>query len=764
MNKITTYVADFETTVPELCVNTHELAQQERPKVYAYAYRSLSSNQTHFRYGNDIINQFMIEMLSMKTNGQQGMNLIFHNAQFDTSYIMYWLLSNDYKHMDINSVNINYDKCFSGRIGYLTVYHKGRIYNFIDSFKLYPSSLKSIGEVFSKSLGLDLFKGDTPHITDNELNDYLSDENNIKELEQYTKQDVDILWYLIKEERLDILLENKINTIANYAYLTVMNENDIKDLITNIPYQYGFNHVKHPLIDNKYFHYNKQYFECTEPVGKRTYSQDMKGLPNGKRLEKGSYEYKYVKEQHKLKVEREKEIKQVIQENKKKIKSKREKYKDETFRLPKGYKWSKSKLTRIGKIRELDEMINHETDEDTKQYLIKYKNHLSYTHSREYSNQISKGGYGGGLVMVNPNYMGRELEKVYVYDITSMYPYIYSTCQLPGRKKDVYRDVDLEFIKQLDELYHVEVNSINMTVKPCKLPIVKHKHNNENLSTISKINELMKSVDTVNFYNGEFKSLNRMLITKPEFEYILENYNIHSIDINRVITHYRDTELERKFKNHCDKYIRLKNEGRENGDKALEIHAKLMLNSPYGKLGNYQKEYSKNEINIMDNGMVENHVGHEVGGLGVEADVAAASFITAYGRTMLGNDINKVGLDNFVYCDTDSIHVLDNDVELTIGKDLGEYSLDDVLTDAIYLRPKTYGGYSNGEWTTTTAGISYTVEKDKFKVGEKVMSKTSTLAQTGRVIYDTLTEVAKINPKYDSWQIKNKKYFSTHSR
>ena len=90
---------------------------------------------------------------------------------------------------------------------------------------------------------------------------------------------------------------------------------------------------------------------------------------------------------------------------------------------------------------------------------------------------------------------------------------------------------------------------------------------------------------------------------------------------------------------------------------------------------------------------------------------------------------------------------------------LGDFTLDDVKHDSIYLRAKTYGGYVDGVWTTTCAGISGTVPLEKFKVGEKVRSKTSCIGNTGRVIYDAWTEVCKRDFKYDNWIENNMKYF-----
>ena len=750
---ISTYVADFEATVPPKSVDTIDKAKKQDLKVYCYGLRNINSDKTMIGYS---IEQFINQLFSLDTKHGLGANIIFHNLNYDGSYIIAYLLNNGYEQYNVNDTVLNCDKFIVGNADSFTVYHKGRIYNFMDSFKLYPFSLASIGEALAKTYDLDLLKGNTPLITNDELDDYLKYHK--QELIDYVTQDVNILYHLVNDRQLHLLLENKITTIANYAYRTVVKEQDIVERLEHIPYQYPMNYVVQ-LLGGKYDKQGYDYYQAIpfpimedgKRVGSEYHMRDGKLI--GKKLEKGSTEYHTAKRLWEDKNRRTKENNAVIKNNNINISYKP---KQKVFRLPNNRKWENSKQTRKKKIEQLGRWI--EENKDDKQYLTEYREQLINTHYRTISNNISKEGYGGGLTMVNPNYVGKVLDYVRVYDITSMYPYIYSSYELPGKVVNYHEDITIDEVKNITNLYTVKATNINMTVKQGKLPIVKHKHNNSELNMFVMIEDN----DYLSYYNGMFKSDISETFTKPEFEYILENYDIHSMDIVYVVEHERDTVLERKFKNHCEKYIQEKTIGRKLGDKVRELHAKLMLNSPYGKLGNYEKKYMDTRLTLDEHGnLIEETIGETIGGLGSYADVAAASFITAYGRTYLARYINKVGLNRFVYCDTDSIHVIGREsVPVPISDEvLGDFTLDDIKTDSIYLRAKTYGGYVDGVWKTTCAGISGTVPIEKFKVGEKVRSKTSCIGNTGRVIYDAWTEVCKRDFKYDNWVKNNKKYF-----
>ena len=173
-----------------------------------------------------------------------------------------------------------------------------------------------------------------------------------------------------------------------------------------------------------------------------------------------------------------------------------------------------------------------------------------------------------------------------------------------------------------------------------------------------------------------------------------------------------------------------------------------MLNSPYGKLGQYAREYPSHSFQLVDGKYVEEIEAMTTGG-NAGAELAAASFITAYGRVYLARTINKIGLDNFLYCDTDSVHIkghwsdqemLERGVEVDDHK-LGAWKLESQWDRAKFIKCKTYGERIVGsdcvaQWHSTTAGLSRQIAEEDFAVGHKVQDKRSFAAQGGTVIVD----------------------------
>ena len=65
-------------------------------------------------------------------------------------------------------------------------------------------------------------------------------------------------------------------------------------------------------------------------------------------------------------------------------------------------------------------------------------------------------------------------------------------------------------------------------------------------------------------------------------------------------------------------------------------------------------------------------------------------FITAYARVTLCEVIHD-NYDNFIYCDTDSVHLTDiTNVKIKEGKELGEWKLENKILKCKYIRQKCY--------------------------------------------------------------------------
>lgn len=146
----------------------------------------------------------------------------------------------------------------------------------------------------------------------------------------------------------------------------------------------------------------------------------------------------------------------------------------------------------------------------------------------------------------------------------------------------------------------------------------------------------------------------------------------------------------RDFAEYVDTFYQMRLTAKANGDKAGDLFAKIFLNSLYGKWGANPENYANYHIlphTELDSLLSPENEYSLSGELGpwllaerpLEADemryynVATAASITGYVRAYLWRAINKTGVENCLYCDTDSIATKSAGNELNIGKELGAW-------------------------------------------------------------------------------------------
>lgn len=326
--------------------------------------------------------------------------------------------------------------------------------------------------------------------------------------------------------------------------------------------------------------------------------------------------------------------------------------------------------------------------------------------------------YKGGINYVNRTHQNQWIdEDVYVYDINSMYPWIYSTMPMPDIR--TIRPVD-SLAK--DDLGFVMISRVVARVKPNKMPLIKLKTgikhpNSSHYQPVLSINRLF-------------------VLTNLEYQYLLENYDIKELGEVKFLKADENKELHEAFSKFCQYWYKQKKDGRKDGDKTKEWFAKLMLNSLYGKFGQFESKYENYHLEANDNDILEKaDVSKYVDSMW-DADLAVASYITAYGRVKLANDINTVGLDRFCYCDTDSLHVIGEAKELDVGLELGQWKLEGISSRSKYIQPKTYGELIDDEWQSICAGFTDTIPMKDFEAGMRVMVKRSRLVRGGYQIQD----------------------------
>lgn len=750
-------VFDFETTTPpkdfiyeSTAKSSRQLFNELKTEVWAGCYARLDKNDdcVHSRS----IDEFMQQILNINDN----VNLYsFNGAKFDNYFIIHWLLNSEFDYVS----NVEYaglrEKYWCGDADLFTIYNNGYFYNFIDSRKLLVGqSIKSMGNILSDKYDLDLHKGDTPLLEEKPSDD----DERWAEWIDYIERDVLILKLIMEDEHMLIhrLVENNILTQASWAFKTLkfeqhinLNERPLKPLKSS----------KKPKLDK--YETIDQWFTKEINGKEELHYITRKMTDSEKRAEKERIAK--IKEQ----------MKNQLTNNSTLISD------ADLRKRPKVKTKAKSKTNEI--IVELKQKLKDAKDDTEKKDVALKLKQESFKIFTKVINDLAKSCYRGGLCMVGPKYICGLIDYGQVLDYTSHYPAIYGYERLPGLVKEINNRITELSEIDLNELSITHFKHLHAKCKKDRLPIFKPKTDDKNNVYISE--HLMAEgiiFDKRHAYPREIDFVDYAL-PHCELKYLLENYTIYSYEIKRVYYFEENKELMRLCRIHVDKWIEVKEQARRDKNKTLEMLAKIMLNAPYGKFGNYDKLYPVYNYTLGANGSIlEVKVDDDKGGRD-NAEVPVAAYITAYGRVKLANEVNIIGYDRFIYCDTDSIHIKgweDVPPEVNTSGDLGCLKHEGYFKDGYYIKSKTYGEYTlidkeedyqryvkeNEEdnaghilkvdedgkfiWDTTCAGLSVTVPPEQFNVGTRVLDKRSFKTHGGISIIPTYMEIKPISYGY----------------
>jgi len=138
------------------------------------------------------------------------------------------------------------------------------------------------------------------------------------------------------------------------------------------------------------------------------------------------------------------------------------------------------------------------------------------------------------------------------------------------------------------------------------------------------------------------------------------------------------------FKEYIEKWSKIK----ENSTGGKREIAKLHLNALYGKFASNPTITGK--YPVMDNGVVKLKRSQDETRDPVYT--AMGVFITSYARSLIINSAQD-NFSVFAYCDTDSLHLLCDDVPSGIDihpTRMGAFKLEYTFSRAFYIRPKAY--------------------------------------------------------------------------
>ena len=274
-----------------------------------------------------------------------------------------------------------------------------------------------------------------------------------------------------------------------------------------------------------------------------------------------------------------------------------------------------------------------------------------------------------------------KMEMGYVYDVNSLYPSVMlSPYKYPiGHGKWISGN-ELKVDKNKFYVYHLNVT---FTLKENHLPFIQIKNSMSFLP-----NEFVKSGVCEDIW-----------LCTPDYELFHEQYDIEYEDIIGVYEYSAVTGL-------FDSYVMTMYEGKKNSKGAKRQFYKYLLNSLYGRFGMRIENYSAEPyISDEDNAVHYNLVKEECEGVYIPVAVA----VTAYGRGVTVRAA-QANYDNFLYSDTDSIHLSKPAVGIDVDPSkIGAWDNEDTFTKARYIRQKTYIELCNKgdkkKWTVKACGL-----------------------------------------------------------
>lgn len=321
---------------------------------------------------------------------------------------------------------------------------------------------------------------------------------------------------------------------------------------------------------------------------------------------------------------------------------------------------------------------------------IRYFDLLYPKLDNELLNKFRK-AYRGGRTQVNPLYANKVLYNVKRYDINSMYPYCQAYLDLPYGLP-----IKCKYINTFK--FEIYIIDISFKLKPNHLP------------TLLKTNKMYGS-DT---YYINTDGIEPLVISNIDYQLLLRHYDITFIKFKEI---YGFKTSKTIFRDFIMKYYELKSQATG----PMKVLYKLIINNLYGKFGS--KHLGKHKIPYIEDNKLKFESSKEEEMKKYYLPIAIA--ITSHAHMLIDNAIMKTGYNNFVYCDTDSVHTLGSlPYEMVDNKEIGKFKLEGVEEVSKYLRTKCYIYQENNEINITCCGLPTNTKqflikkhgKDLFKI------------------------------------------------
>ena len=373
--------------------------------------------------------------------------------------------------------------------------------------------------------------------------------------------------------------------------------------------------------------------------------------------------------------------------------------------------------------------------------IIKKRNFDRYFPTPKYHDDV-KQSYRGGFTYLNPDYSEKIIGKGIVLDVNSLYPSVMYDEYLPFGTPIYFNG---KYEEDLIYPLYTQMISCQFELKKGKIPTIQIRYGYS-----FKANEYLTT-------SGDTEVV--LCLNSVDLELFLEQYDVYNLE---YISGWKFKATKGLFTDYIDKWSNNKIQAKKDGNHGLYLISKLFLNSLYGKFGTDTRVRSKipylgedNEIHYKD-GKAEIK-----GGI----YIAMASFITSYARRktitsaqrIMDNHRNGLSKAQFVYADTDSLHIVlngedetkflnDSNLDISDTK-LGAWKFETKFNKAKFLRQKCYIENStedvlnpNPEYNLkiTVAGMPTDCHKyvnfDNFNIGASYKGKKQPKIVPGGVV------------------------------
>ena len=331
--------------------------------------------------------------------------------------------------------------------------------------------------------------------------------------------------------------------------------------------------------------------------------------------------------------------------------------------------------------------------------------------------------YKGAICIVNTRYENVIVGEGRVYDVNSLYPFHNCYSPLPYGQPEYYEG---SYRYDKNKKLYIQRIVVDCHLKQGHMPCI-----------------MLKSGfrHTKNTYLTDTEGEQiELILTSVDLAILKEHYIIEYIE---YIDGYKFRASNTMFRDFFESLFEQKETAAVEGNLSRRTDAKLKMNSLGGKFGSRTR--TKRKIPIYDGSEDKIHYDYEEEKV-KPVYVPVIAFVLAWARKQVVQAMHE-NIDRFLYCDTDSLHLLGDcdPVGMEIDKvKIGAWDYELHFSKARYIRQKTYIeiDYETGRSHVKCAGLpsseEYTnVLVEDFKPGWKATGLKAKNVPGGKVLVET---------------------------